>query len=254
MAIVVAVAAAGCSSGGADDVGADAAPVSSEPLPTSTIDPFTPSPTTTSEMRPVPTVPSSNAEGQVAADAGAADDDVDGDGVIPAPTLVAPAASSPPVSVAPPSTDLVGDPQPTPGTTTPLPPPTVEPPPAACDRLAEVAVGSQIEAFMQSVDTVSPVLGDQGCRYTAGSSVVEVWFIPLSELRDDWYLRPGIEPVAEAGGDAVGLPGFRGSDGSTGDGYTVATAGDADGVIVSVAGAVGDPLSAGFIAAIAAQA
>lgn len=90
-----------------------------------------------------------------------------------------------------------------------------------------------------------PVLGRCG--------LVDVWFVPITDLDDDWYRRPGIEPVAEAGGAAVGLDGFLGHDGSTGPGYTVATAGTGEGVIVSVGDTQDARLAAGFIAAFAAQ-
>lgn len=227
----------------------DAADPSEESTTTSPAD----SPSTTSEMRPVPTVPPSTIEGQ------AVDDDA-GDGVVEvAPTVAPPPVTvdpdaAPGETVAPPSTDLVGDPQPSPETTAPPPPETVAPPPPACDRLDAVGVPAEIEGFIQPIDTVEAFVDPDGCRYVAGEFVVEIWFVPLDEVRNDWFERVGVEPVAEAGGEAVGLDGSRGPDGSSGAGYTVAVAGGGQGVIVSVADFAGADLTAGFVAALAAQA
>ncbi len=207
-------------------------------------------PTTTSEMRPVPTVPPPTIEGQEPGD-------VLDDGLVEVAPTVAP---TPAVStgstpdVAPPTTEFVGDPQPSPDTTAPPPPETVAPPPPACERLAAAGVPDELAGWVQAVDASTPMSGVDGCRYETGDVVTEVWFVPLSDVREDWFRREGIEPVTVAGGDAVGLDGFRSAAGSTGPGYTVATVGGAQGVIVSVGDTADAELAADFVAALAAQA
>ena len=208
-------------------------------------------PATTSEMRPVPTVPPSTIDGQEPGD-------VLDDGVVEVAPTIAPApAGLPPEEpevVAPPTTEFVGDPQPSPDTTAPPPPETVAPPPPACERLAAAGVPEELAGWIQPVDTSTPISDVDGCRYETGNVVTEVWFVPLNEVREDWFRREGIEPVTFVGGDAVGLDGFRSAGGSTGPGYTVATVGGAQGVIVSVGDTADAELAADFVAVLASQA
>lgn len=227
--VALVLAAAACS----DDDGAapaDSAVVTSSSAPTTDADGelFVES---TESMRSVPTVPASTVAGQTD---GAETSD---EGVIEvSPTLEPPAPppvdpDQPATTPAPPTTELVGDPQPSPDTTQPPPPPTVAPPPDPCDRLADFGVEAVVvDAAGTAVATTSD---DVSCRYEGNGVVVEVYFVPVQDVRDDWYRRDGIEPVGEVGGDAVGLQGFITPDGPGGDGYTIAIAGGRDGLIVA---------------------
>lgn len=228
---VVVLSVAACS--GDDDASPESAPVTvTESTPTTDEaddEAFT---QTTDEMRPVPTVPPSTIEGQ-SGDSG--------DGVIEvAPTLVPPPPPAvdpdePATTPVPPTTDLVGDPQPSPDSTQPPPPPTVAPPPAACERLAPFDVG-QIVADEGGAAATTTDADDATCRIESGSVSAEVFFVPVDQIRDDWYLRSGIEPVGEVGEEAVGFSSYLTPDGATGEGYTIAAAGGRDGVIVAVSG------------------
>lgn len=246
-AVLGALVFSACTDDGSDDV--DGAAESDAAAPADDGSLFSASSTTAPPMRPVPTLtPDGEPEASELVDA-------DGDGVVSSPTLVPdPNAPATPADTAPPSTELVGDPQPEPAATTPTPPVTVAPPPPACDRLAALGVDDELAGVVAPVDSAEPVLDDTGCRYRAGGVIVDVWFVPLGDLDDDWYGRPGIEPVADAGGAAVGLVGFEGHDGTTGAGYTVATTGRTEGVIVSVGDTAAARTAAGSIASLAAQA
>lgn len=202
------------------------------------------------EPRPVPTVPPSTILGQTGTTA---------PGVVNAsPTIVPepPAPedpNAPDTTQAPPTTELVGDPQPSPGTTRPPPPPTVAPPPPACDRLAVfdiVKIVSEATGTTAAADTLS----DNACRYTAGPVVVEVYFVTQASIRNDWYTREGVEPVGEVSGDAVGLRSFLPVSGSSGAGYTIASVGGRQGVVVAVRGTDDGRFVAGQVAVFANQA
>lgn len=236
-------------SGGSDDAAdtVPATPVDSAPDSPVTV---AVSSTVALESRPVPTVPPSTIQGQVGTTV---------PGVVNAsPTIVPPPPDpvdpdAPASSQAPPSTELVGDPQPNPDTTSPPPPPTAEPPPSACDRLDEfgmVDVVSDATGVTASAEFVS----DTVCRYTAGSVVAEVHFVARSTVTDDWYKRSGVEPVGEVGGDAVGFGSFMAPGASLDVGYTIALAGGSQGVIVAVRGTGDGRLVAGQIAIFANQA
>ncbi len=204
------------------------------------------------EPRPVPTVPPSTIAGQTGTTA---------PGVVNAsPTIVpeppAPAdPNGPATTPAPPTTELVGDPQPIPATTKPPPPPTVAPPPPACDRLAVFDVAGAVTSATGTAASAESV-SDSTCRYTAGPVVVEVYFVTQAAVRDDWFQRTGVEPVGEVSGDAVGLRSFQPppGSGSAGDGYTIATIGGRDGVIVAVRGTGDGRFVAGQVAVFANQA
>ncbi len=212
--------------------------------------------TVATETRRVPTVPPSTVPGQT-------DDGTDGRVINASPTIVAadPASGAPIDPQVPPTTELLGDPQPLPDTTSPPPPPTVEAPPAACERLRAQGVdGIVADAVTDAVGgavTVDAAAGntaDTVCRYTAGSIVVEVHFVAQAVVRDDWYRRAGVEPVGEVNGEAVGVGSFAPPGGAAGDGYTIALVGGRDGVIVAVRGTSDARRVAGQVAIFADQA
>ncbi len=233
---------AACSSDSGDESGASSAPPTSAGDETDEVVDGAVT-TTTDVMRPVPTVAPSTVAGQTGSD----------DGVIevsptlapPPPTPVDPDA--PATTASPPSTELVGDPAPSSDTTVPPPPPTAAPPPPLCDRLAEFEVAAEIGG-LAGADVSSDGSGVDVCRFTAGSSVVEVTTIPAAQVRDVWFEREGIEPVAEVGGDAVGIDGFADPAGAVqSDGYTVALIGGRDGAVIAVRGAPDDQVMASFV-------
>lgn len=201
------------------------------------------------EPRPVPTVPPSTVAGQTGTTV---------PGVVNAsPTIVPEPASpdDPASSIAPPTTELVGDPQPIPATTKPPPPPTVVPPPPACDRLAEFDVAGAVTSATGSAASAE-LASDDVCRYTAGPVVVEVYFVTQAAVRDDWFRRSGVEPVGEVSGDAVGLRSYQPPPGAgaAGAGYTIAALGGRDGVVVAVRGTDDGRFVAGQAAVFAIQA
>lgn len=188
--------------------------------------------TTTSEMRPVPTVPPSTLAGQT----------TDGEGgVVDASPTIAPVPidpNEPTTSVVPPTTDLVGDPQPDPDTTSAPPPPpptTTADDPDACERLAQFDVAGVI-ADEAGVTTAGEPLGRDACRYAAGVFVAEVHFVAASVIRDDWNQRDGIEPVGEVSSSAVGFSTYVPPGSPAADGYTIAVEGGSLGVVVAVTG------------------
>ena len=235
--LVLAVCAASACSGSSDDaVVADADAATSDVVTTDdpdlSGDDLTAS---TAEMREVPTVPPSTIDGQTEAAS---------DGVIVAAPTIAPLP--PPVvdpdqsadPVAAPTTDLVGDPQPSPDATVPAPLPPPEgaaPPPEACVILADFGVLDRVSSVSGS-NATEDRLDAQACRYVAGAVTVEVYFLPASVIRDDWYRRAGIEPVGEVGGDAVGFGSFVTPSGASGSGYTIAISGGGGGAVVAVSG------------------
>lgn len=245
---VAALFAVSCSGGSdADEAGAPAPVVSdaSEAETTGDTEPV---------MREVPTIPPPTIEGQ--------SESAGDEGVIVASPTIAPAPppsvdpGQPAEPVPPPSTDLVGDPQPTPDSTNPPPPP----PPAgaplpdpACERLVPFDIEAVITE-QTGQDTSGEQMSPPFCRYASGPIVVEVHFLSAQIVRDDWYLRDGIEPVGEVSGDAVGFSNFVTPDGGGGAGYTIAIVGGADGAIVAVSGTSDARLVASSVALFAQQA
>ncbi len=203
--------------------------------------------TAAGEMRPVPTVPPSTVEGETAVE-----------GSVDAVPTIAPAPvdpDAPTTSVVAPTTDLVGDPQQSPATTAPAPPPptTAVGDPDACARLEAYDVAGVI-AGSAGVTATGVLVADKVCRYTAGSFVAEVHFVSIAEVRDDWYLRDGIEPVGEVGADAVGFGSFLAPGSPVGPGYTIALEGGERGVVVAVTGIGNARQVAGQVAIFAQQA
>lgn len=205
------------------------------------------------ESRPVPTVPPSTIDGA----AGTTTPGV----VDAAPTIAPPPPptvdpDNPATSAAPPTTDVVGDPQPNPDTTarpTTPPPTTLVPGPDACARLDDVGVPDAL-GDETGASVATEVLGPDVCRLTSASVVAEIHFVPSSTVRDDWFQRDGVEPVAEVGGDAVGLRMFVPPGAAQQAGYTIAAIGGDRGVIVAVGGTADARLVAGELAVLAAQA
>jgi hypothetical protein len=191
----------------------------------------------TAVMRSVPTVPSPESAPSVATTPGPID------------------PNAPIVTVVPPSTALVGDPQPVPNATIPVPPiaPEGGPLPDSCTRLEPFGV-EQIVADRSGQPAASEVLASGACRFRSGDVVVEVAFIPVAEFRDDWARREGIEPVGDVSGDAVGLASFQTPSGETGAGYTLAVAGGGEGVVVAVAAPSDARVLAADVAVFAQQA
>lgn len=156
----------------------------------------------------------------------------------------------------PPSTDLIGDPQPDPEATRPPPPstaPGAPPPPAACVRLAAFGVEEVVED-RTGQSTISEIVSNEVCRIRSGDVLVEVHFVTVDEVLDDWVRRDGVEPVGQVGPDAVGLNGFMTPSGDSGAGYTVATLGNAQGVVVAASASIDAPVYAADVAVFAQQA
>ncbi len=144
-------------------------------------------------------------------------------------------------TVVPPSTDLIGDPQPGPSSTrapspTTEPDPDAPPPPDVCEQLEAFGVSDVVAqraaADSASIEAVAPSV----CRVSAGGIAVEVHVVPLGDVVEDWFNRSGIQPAGPSvGGEAVGLASFITPTGDSAAGYTIATVGDVDGVVVAVA-------------------
>ncbi len=222
-----------------DEPSSDADATASAPVTASTVDGGT---------RPVPTVPPSTIEGQVGEEGG----------VVDASPTIAPAPvdpDAPTTTVVPPTTELVGDPQPNPDSTSPPPPPptTVEGGPDACEQLVPFGMEGVISDTI-GVTTTAESVDAAVCRYSSGAFVVEVHFVSVAEVRDDWFTREGVEPVAEVGGEAVGLSSYLAPGSAAADGYTVAVDGGARGVIVAATGNPDARLAAAQVAIFAAQA
>lgn len=224
-AITVALASmaivSGCS--GSDSSSAESAVESAVATTVSTDDLFVDS----GEMRPVPTVPASTVLGQTG---------VGDDGVIEvSPTLAAPQAPGGD-SVPPPSTDLVGDPQPVPGAASTVAPPPLVPIADACIRLSEVGVPDLIAAESGVSPTVEAI-DDTSCRFEFDGRLVEVYMVPAAQIDDDWAFRRGVEPVGEVS-RSVGFSSFITPDGDGGGGYTIALAAGLEGAVVAVMGSL----------------
>jgi hypothetical protein len=234
--VVVPLLVAACSDDGSDPTVA-AGTATASTATTTTVE---------GQTRPVPTVPPSTIEGQVDA----------GDGVVDASPTIAPVPvdpNAPTTSVVAPTTDLVGDPQPNPDTTSAPPPPPPIDDPDACVRLADfdiVTVIADTGAGATSADLVT----DEVCRYSAGPFVAEVHFVSVSEIRDDWFKRDGIEPVGEVASDAVGFGSFIPPGSPPAAGYTIAVEGGSRGVVVAVTGTGDARYVAGQVAIFAKQA
>jgi hypothetical protein len=176
--------------------------------------------TTPDVMRSVPTVPPSTAAIETRST------------VVIAPPID---PNAPIVTVAVPTTDVVGDPQPAPNVTRPTAPVSDGDPPLpdACTRLLEFGI-EQVVVERSGQVVQRELLSDGACRITSGDLVTEVAFISLDEFRNDWSRREGIEPVGDVSGEAVGLSSFQTPSGGSGAGYTIAVAGGDQGVVVSV--------------------
>ncbi len=227
-------AASACSGSSDDDAGAGAATTDVATVDGSGVvdDDFTVS---TGEMRDVPTIPPPTVSGQ---------SETESDGVIVAAPTIAPVPppavdpDQPTESVAPPTTDLVGDPRPSPDAPTPEPLPLPDgatPAPEVCVLLADFEILDVVGSAAGAVATEERI-DDRACRYTAGAVTVEVYFLATAAIRDDWSRRDGIEPVGEVGGDAVGFGSFVTPSGPSGSGYTIAITGGRNGVVVAVSG------------------
>jgi hypothetical protein len=142
-------------------------------------------------------------------------------------------------AVAPPVTELVGDPQPDPDSPVTLPPLPEQPVTNTCDRLNELAIVDTIGASAGGQITVGSI-GDEACRFTAGDAVVEVHFVSESTVESDWFERSGIQPVGAVSGDAVGVAEFAPPGSEPAEGYTIALISRRQGVIVAVSGTGGD--------------
>jgi hypothetical protein len=176
-------------------------------------------------MRPVPTVATTDASGAAPGPAGAAT------------TTILPVTDE--EALAPPVTELIGDPQPDPDSPVTLPPLPEQPVVDACVRSAELATADTIGAFVAERVDVESTSGD-ACRFTAGDAVVEVHFVSESTVESDWFERSGIEPVGAVTGDAVGVAEFVPPGSESADGYTIALVGRRQGAIVAVRGTMDD--------------
>jgi hypothetical protein len=226
VAVVLALAACSESDGSIGVSGRDGT-VEDSLQPTTAV-----SSTVASETRTVPTVMPSTLPGQP--QTGTIEP-----GVINAAPTIAPeqpasaASDASATSQAPPTTDLIGDPQPSPDTTAAPPPSTLVPPPPACERLIGVGVDGVVADNAGSISIVDD-FAVGACRFDAGFIVVEVSFVSQATIRDDWYQRAGIEPVGEVGGEAVGISSFIPLTGPVSDGCTIALVGGSEGVVVAV--------------------
>lgn len=162
-------------------------------------------------------------------------------------------ADDPEAALVPPSTLLIGDPQPDPDDPEELPPLPPQPTVNACSRLEPFSTADVVGTAAGTPATVESAW-DEACRFAAGSVVAEVHFVPEAVVESDWFLRDGIEPVGSVGGDAVGLAGFSAPGSAPSGGYTIALVSRREGVIVAVRGAGDDRLIAEQLAVIADEA
>lgn len=176
-------------------------------------------------MRPVPTV-------ATAEDSGAAP------GPVAAPTTtILPVTDE--EALAPPVTELIGDPQPDPDSPVTLPPLPEQPVVSACDRSNELATVDTIAASVgERVEAES--ISDEACRFTAGDAVIEVHYVSESTVESDWFERSGIQPVGAVTGDAVGVVEFAPPGSESASGYTIALVSRRQGAIIAVRGTVDD--------------
>ena len=176
-------------------------------------------------MRPVPTVATPD------------DSDSAPDPVGATTTTILPVTDE--EALAPPVTELIGDPQPDPDSPVTLPPLPEQPVINVCDRLNELAIADTIGASVgERVEAES--ISDEACRFTVGDAVVEVHYVSESTVESDWFERSGIQPVGAVTGDAVGVAEFVPPGSDSASGYTIALVSRRQGAIVAVRGAGDD--------------
>ena len=124
----------------------------------------------------------------------------------------------------------------------------------ACEQLDGFGVEEAIAGALGIGAPTAAAAGDDVCVYESGDVVVEIHRVEESDVTDDWYRRPGIDPVGEVGGDAVGLASFLPPGGSEGVGYTIALTSGRRGVVVAVRAPSDARLVAAAVAVLAAQA
>jgi hypothetical protein len=206
---VLAVVSSGCALFGSDDVRTRSA----AELP----------------MRPVPTVPPPDATpGGAAATVPGSGDDED---------------------LAPPVTEVIGDPRPDPEAPEPLPPLPDSPVVEACVLLADTSATATIADVVGATAVVDAV-GPTVCRYTAGGAVAEVHLLDEATVENDWFSREGIEPVGTVSGDAVGIARFLAPGSDPAPGYTIALISRRRGAVVAVTGGPDDRGTAEALAAL----
>ncbi len=176
-------------------------------------------------MRPVPTVTTTDASGAVPDPSGAAT------------TTILPVTDD--EALAPPVTELIGDPQPDPDSAVTLPPLPEQPVINACDRLNEFATADTIGAAVGGQVEVESIW-DEACRFTVGDTVAEVHYVSESTVESDWFERSGIQPVGAVTGDAVGVAEFAPPGSDAANGYTIALVSRRHGAIIAVRGAGDD--------------
>jgi hypothetical protein len=163
-------------------------------------------------MRPVPTVPT----GDTAVPVSIADD-----------------------ALAPPVTEVVGDPQPDPDSPDTLPPLPDQPVVNACSQLDDLSTADVIGAAVGSRVSVESIW-DEACRFTSGTALVEIHYVPDQTVNSDWFRRDGIEPVGAVGGDAVGIATYAPPGSDEAPGYTIALVERRHGAVVAVSGTTDD--------------
>ena len=186
-------------------------------------------------MRPVPTVAVSDPSGAASGPVGAAT------------TTILPVTDE--EALAPPVTELIGDPQPDPDSPVTLPPLPAQPVIDACDRLNELATADTIGASVGERVVVESI-ADDACRFTAGDAVAEVHYVSEATVESDWFERSGIQPVGAVTGDAVGVAGFVPPGSESAGGYTIALVSRRHGAIIAVRGTADDRVLAEELASI----
>ena len=186
-------------------------------------------------MRPVPTVATTAIPGAASGSAGAAT------------TTILPVTDE--EALAPPVTELIGDPQPDPDSPVTLPPLPEQPAIDACLRLSELATADTIGASVGEPVRVESI-SDDACRFTAGDVVAEVHYVSESTVESDWFERSGIQPVGAVTGDAVGVVEFVPPGSESANGYTIALVSRRQGAIVAVRGTADDRVLAEELASI----
>jgi len=186
-------------------------------------------------MRPVPTVATTAIPGAASGSAGAAT------------TTILPVTDE--EALAPPVTELIGDPQPDPDSPVTLPPLPEQPAIDACLRLSELATADTIGASVGEPVGVESI-SDDACRFTAGDVVAEVHYVSESTVESDWFERSGIQPVGAVTGDAVGVVEFVPPGSESANGYTIALVSRRQGAIVAVRGTADDRVLAEELASI----
>ena len=186
-------------------------------------------------MRPVPTVATTAIPGAASGSAGAAT------------TTILPVTDE--EALAPPVTELIGDPQPDPDSPVTLPPLPEQPVIDACLRLSELATADTIGASVGEPVGVESI-SDDACRFTAGDVVAEVHYVSESTVESDWFERSGIQPVGAVTGDAVGVVEFVPPGSESANGYTIALVSRRHGAIIAVRGTADDRVLAEELASI----